>query len=578
MAGRYHRNGGPIRSRLRNPLSSDEINAITGVLKPLDPRSAVCFARFPVPRPFLAPEVIMAVPAKSVDYEDGRILDKGLKGGALGLASSIVIGVASTAPAYSLAATLGFVVLLAGTQSVIVSILAFVPIFLVSLGYKELNRREPDCGTTFTWATKAFGPKMGWLGGWGIIAADVLVMASLAQVAGQYGFDLFGAHGIGGNATSGWVLLVGILWIVVMTIICYVGIEISANFQKVLLTIEVVMLAVYSVTALVKVYTNKAPDGSSHVQLSWFNPSHIGVTSFLQGILLMLFIYWGWDSAVSVNEETKDRERTPGRAAVISTVLLLIIYALVSVSTVAFAGVGDKGIGLANPDNSSDVITVLGSAVFGAHGFGLVFTKLLTLMVLSSAAASTQTTILPTARTTLAMAAYKAMPKSFSKIHPRFLTPTVSTLAMGGVSILLYLLFNFVAAGNIIPDSVTAIGWFIAFYYGLTGFACTWYYRHELRRSSRDLWVKGILPSLGAVMLFGALAVAAYYDWKPVTGYTSWSMPFSPHWAIGGIFLIGTLTALVGVVLLLISIPIFRPFFRGEVMSPAPELADQLID
>ena len=520
----------------------------------------------------------MVADATQAHYDSGEVLNKGLKTGALGLVSSIVIGVASTAPAYSLAATLGFVVLLAGTQSVIVSILAFVPILLVSLGYKELNNREPDCGTTFTWSTKAFGPKTGWLGGWGIIAADVLVMASLAQVAGQYGFDLFGAHGIGGNATSSWVLLVGIMWIVVMTAICYVGIEISANFQKVLLSIEVVMLAVYAITALVKVYSNKGTDGSSHVSLSWFNPAHIGITNFLQGILLMLFIYWGWDSAVSVNEETKDRTRTPGRAAVISTVLLLLIYALVSVATVAFAGVGTTGVGLANPDNSSDVITILGGAVFGSHGVGLVFSKLLTLMVLSSAAASTQTTILPTARTTLAMAAYRAIPKSFSKIHPRYLTPTVSTLAMGGVSILLYLLFNFVAAGNIIPDSVTAIGWFIAFYYGLTGFACTWYYRRELRRSSRDLWMKGILPTLGGIMLFGALIVAAYYDWKPITGYTSWSMQFAPHWAIGGIFLIGALTALVGVVLLLISLPIYRPFFRGEVMSPAPELAEQLRD
>jgi amino acid transporter len=518
----------------------------------------------------------MVAESPAVHFDNGQVLEKGLKTGALGLVSSIVIGVASTAPAYSLAATLGFVVLLAGTQSVIVSILAFVPILLVSIGYNELNKREPDCGTTFTWATKAFGPKTGWLGGWGIVAADVLVMASLAQVAGQYGFDLFGAHGIGGNATSGWVLIVGIIWIVVMTWICYIGVEISANLQKVLLTIEVVMLVVYSITALVKVYDGKAPAGSSHVSASWFNPAHIGITSFIQGILLMLFIYWGWDSAVSVNEETKDRTKTPGRAAVISTVLLLAIYAVVSVSTVAFAGVGTKGIGLANPDNSSDVITILGGAVFGSHGIGLVFSKLLTLMVLSSAAASTQTTILPTARTTLSMAAYRSIPKAFSRIHPRYLTPTVSTLVMGAVSILLYLLFNFVAAGNIIPDSVTAIGWFIAFYYGLTGLACAWYYRNVLTRSSRDLWMKGILPALGGLMLFGALIVSAYYDWKPDTGYTSWSMPFSPHWQIGGIFIIAVATALVGVILMLISVPIFKPFFRGQVMSPAPELADML--
>ena len=52
-------------------------------------------------------------------------------------------------------------------------------------------------------------------------------------------------------------------------------------------------------------------------------------------------------------------------------------------------------------------------------------------MVLSSAAASTQTTILPTARTTLSMAVYKAIPSAFAKIHKRFLTPTISTVAMG---------------------------------------------------------------------------------------------------------------------------------------------------
>ena len=135
---------------------------------------------------------------------------KGLKTGALGLASSVVIGVASTAPAYSLAATLG---LHRHPRRPAVAVdrgPGFVPILFVSIGYQQLNKREPDCGTTFTWATKAFGPKTGWLGGWGIIAADLLVMASLAQVAGQYVFLLFGNHSIGDNPpaagswSSGW--------------------------------------------------------------------------------------------------------------------------------------------------------------------------------------------------------------------------------------------------------------------------------------------------------------------------------------------------------------------------------------
>src|ERR1700747_1805437 len=140
-------------------------------------------------------------------------LEKGLKSGALGLISSTGIATASVAPAYSIAATLVFVVVAVGLQSPIVAVLAFVPMLLTSIGYSELNKADPDCGTTFTWATRAFGPRTGWAGGWAIVAADILVMASLAQVAGQYVFLLFGNKSIGANATSGWVLLVGIAWI-----------------------------------------------------------------------------------------------------------------------------------------------------------------------------------------------------------------------------------------------------------------------------------------------------------------------------------------------------------------------------
>src|SRR6202020_3141565 len=96
-----------------------------------------------------------------------------------------------------LAAPLVFVVAVVSLQAPAVAVLAFVPMLLTSIGYSELNKADPDCGTTFTWATRAFGPRTGWAGGWAIGAADVLVMASLAQVAGQYIFLLFNAEGGG---------------------------------------------------------------------------------------------------------------------------------------------------------------------------------------------------------------------------------------------------------------------------------------------------------------------------------------------------------------------------------------------
>ena len=498
-------------------------------------------------------------------------VDKGLKTGALGLVSATVMGVASTAPAYSLAATLGFIVAVVGLGSPIVAVIAFIPIFLTSIGYSELNKADPDCGTTFTWAARAFGPKTGWAGGWAIVAADVLVMASLAQVAGQYVFLLFGNKSIGSDATSGWVLFVGLAWIAAMTYICYRGIEVSAMFQRVLLGVELVMLLVFSITALVRVGTGNHPAGSITPAWSWFNPMQGGFSGFVSGIILMLFIYWGWDTAVAVNEETKDPAKTPGRAAILSTVILLVTYVIVILSAQSFAGVGTSGIGLGNSNNTGDVLSVLGDAVFGGNGIGLFLSRLLVLMVLTSAAASTQTTILPTARTTLSMATYKALPKSFAKMHPRYLTPTVSTIAMGGISAVLYLAFNYISGGYIIADAVTAIGLYIAFYYGLTGFACAWYYRKTLRDSPRNLWMQGILPALGGLIMYAAGAWSIWADWDVATGnsYTSWLMPFWPHWYVGGAFVIGFISGLVGLIAGIWFRFVQPAYFRKQTLTRA---------
>jgi amino acid transporter len=431
-----------------------------------------------------------------------------------------------------------------------------------------MNYADPDCGTTFTWGARAFGPKTGWMGGWGIVAADLLVMASLAQIAGQYVFLLFGANGIGHDSSSGWVLLVGVLWIVVMTWICYVGIEISANFQKVLLGIELTMLLVLSIVALSKVGAGTAPIGHLTPSWAWLNPfDHFSYSGFMVGFTLMLFIYWGWDTAVSVNEETKDSQTTPGRAAVLSTLVLLATYALVIIATQSYAGIGTTGIGLRNSANEGDVLSVLGHSIFGTSGFGTVLTHLLLLMVLSSAAASTQTTILPTARTTLSMAVYKAIPSAFARIHKRFLTPTVSTVVMGAISIVLYVAMNYLTSGGaVIVDSVSALGVMIAFYYGLTGFSCTWYYRASLTESARSLWLRGILPFVGGLILWFCMIWSFWYYWNNGNSVTKWTLP-GTHRIIGGVFILDVGVLVLGVVLMFVY-KAFRPaYFRGEVLN-----------
>ncbi|MGW2371607.1 SpoIIE family protein phosphatase [Kitasatospora sp. NPDC001683] len=472
--------------------------------------------------------------------------EKGLRSGALGLFSSVAIGISSTAPAYSLAATLGLIVARVGLQAPIIIMLAFVPMLLIAYAYRELNAVNADCGTTFAWSTRAFGPHAGWMGGWGLIVADVITMANLAEIAGIYGFRLVGLESLAASRT--WTTVAGVVWIALMTAVCYVGIEVSAALQRWLVCLEVATLLLLAVTALVKVYTD-GPPTALHVSASWFDPLNVPSPQALTtGVLAAVFIYWGWDTALTVNEETADSRRTPGRAAVLSTVLLLVLYGLISTSAQAFAGVGTTGIGLANPDNSRDVLSGLGGAVFGTTGPGPALTELLILMVLTSAVASAQTTILPAARTVFSMAAHKTVPTGFARLHRRFLTPTWSTVGMGLVSIVFLVLLTSVSH-NVLADSIDSVGLAIAFYYGLTGFACVWYHRRVLTRSLRDLLFKGVLPGLGGLIMLFLFCYAAFHVYAaPDYGATSVRLPLLGR--VSGVTVLGLGSLLIGLALM----------------------------
>jgi amino acid transporter len=480
--------------------------------------------------------------------------EKGLKANAIGYLSNLVIGVASTAPGYSLAATLGFIVAVPGVglQAPAVLWVAFIPMLFIAAAYYYMNRADPDCGTTFTWVTRAMGPSLGWLGGWAIIVADIIVMANLAQIAGLYSFLLFDWTSAADSTTA--VTAVGVAWIMVMTAITYIGIELSARTQYFLLGAEIITLATFAVVALVKVYGDSALDTSVDPALSWFSPFAIdSFSALVDGVLLGIFIYWGWDSGVTVNEESENSAEGPGRAAVMSTIVLVLIYVIVAAAAQAYGG-AELLI-----DNSDDVLSVLGEEVFGSP-----LDKILIIAVLTSAAASTQTTILPTARTSLSMARARAMPAAFGRIHPRHLTPSVSTLLMGALSITWYVGLTIVSE-NILFDSLAALGLMIAFYYGLTGFACTIYYRRELFKSVKNFVMIGVAPLLGGAILT-AVMVKSIIDLSDPANSESGDSWFG----LGPPLVIAIISLVLGIVLML-----WWRFVSGsDFFRRKPELAN----
>lgn len=483
---------------------------------------------------------------------------KGLAAGTLGLFGSTVIGLASTAPVYSLAATLGFVVLAVGAQAPIAFVIAFVPMLLIAFAYRELNQAVPDCGTAFTWGTKAFGPWVGWMGGWGVAVAGIVVLANLAQIGGIY-FWLLVAPDLAENVFV--VTLTGVVFIALMTWISYRGLEIGERLQNVLIGFQYLALILFTVLTLWAVYTGNAPASSTLPSLDWFNPfAFASFDGFVESVLLAIFIYWGWDTCLSLNEETKDPKRTPGRAAVLTTVILLVTYVGVSVAAMAYAGLGTSGIGLGNEGNAEDVFFALKDVVFGPWAW------LLVLAVMISAVSSTQTTILPTARGTLAMAVYRALPRRFAQVHPRFHTPAFSTLIMGAVAIAFYVGMTLVS-DNILQDTILSLGLAIAFYYAITGFSCVWYFRRELFNSGRNFFFRFLFPLVGALFLTAAFGFSVVDMLDPDYGYTV-------LFGIGGVFVVGVGSLALGAVLMIVwsFFPSSKPFFRGESLNDSTEV------
>ncbi len=484
--------------------------------------------------------------------------DKGLQAGALGLVGNVVIGLSAVAPAYSLAATLGYVVLAVGEKAPSMFLLAFIPMLLVAFAYKELSQDTPDCGTTFTWGTKAFGPWIGWIGGWGLAVSAIIVLANVAEIAAIYLFKFLGQDALAENI---WAkVLLGAFFIIAMTLVSARGIVVSERMQNVLIAIQFGVLIVVSIIALVRVFAGTAGAQAISPSLSWLWPGGLDSHSIAAAVILCIFIYWGWDACLAVGEETKNPGRTPGIAALITTVILVCTYVLVAYAIQSFAGFGDVGIGLNNPMNTDDVLTVLGAPVAGS-----IAASLLLLTVSISALSSTQTTILPTARGTLSMAVYEAIPKRFSHVHPRYMTPAFGTIVMGLAALFFYLLLTFLSE-NALADSVASLGLAVAFYYGITAFACVWYFRATLFTSARNLFFRGVFPLLGGLAMAWAFGISARDMIDPEYGYTA----FGP---VGGVFVLGVGMLVLGIPLMLACFAFgTKRFFRGQTLTPDTEV------
>ncbi|MER5810506.1 APC family permease [Streptomyces sp. NPDC002033] len=419
----------------------------------------------------------------------GTAPEASLKANAIGFLDALVIGLNSTSPAYSLAAVIGPIVALVGIYAPGVMLASFVPMLLIAAAFYYLNKVDQDCGTTFSWVTRAMGPWAGWLGGWAITMTGVLVIGSLADVAVHFGLLAAGLDGWASNQLVRQGLSVVV--ILAMTAVCVIGTEMSARLQDVLILAQVFFLLVFAVVAIYRVYAGTSSLDGTPPSFSWLNPFGAGGSALTGGLLLGVFIYWGWESAVNLTEEVEDSATAPGKAGIWSTVVLLVTYLSVGYAVVAYAGTKFLA---ENAGQEEAVFAILAHEVMGGWDWMVL------LAVCTSALASTQTTIIPASRTALSMARRHALPPHLAHIHPRFRTPDVSTWWVAAIAIAWYLVVNQISE-NALLDSLTALSLLIAFYYALTGVACAVYYRRHLLENAHNFLLIGLGPLAGAGLL-----------------------------------------------------------------------------
>ena len=418
-----------------------------------------------------------------------------LRGDILSLFDTTAIAVASVAPAYTIAATTFLLVAAVGFGTPAMILISFLPVLCIAIAYYFMNRRDPDCGASYAWLARTVNPYIGWFNGWVQTAASVLFCIAAPALAGANTLALLESFGwITGKTASSSLLtaLIGLIWLIFVSAMVIYGIRLTANFQWVMVGLEYLVVLAFSITGLVRALAAH-PAGSRAFSLSWFSPGSVGgIDGLAIGAALGVFFFWGWDTAANLNEESENGDTSPGIAGILSMFILLVIFLI----------------------NATAMQSLLPLHVMNKEGGNLLFffaqrlapapwNYLMLVAILSSTVATTQTTLLPASRVTYSMARDGVLPKLFGKISPRFHTPAQGTFVLALIACIGLLITTLSpTVSGTFSGLIGNIGVLVAFYYGITGLACAWAYRHILFKSPVNLILAGLLPLLGGIFLF----------------------------------------------------------------------------
>ena len=408
-----------------------------------------------------------------------------LKADSLSFFESIIMGVAGSAPGFSIAVAIAGLLATAGSVSPNAILIFAVPMLGIAVAYKGLSHRMPHAGAAYEWTKSVFGGFFGYFSGWALLIAALVFMVTGSVPLGTAVLQLFDPS----LATNVWLTTsIGALWFVAIGLVLIAGIELTSKIQVVMSSIELGILFIISIAAFVHSGTHGAVSAFSW---SWFG-FHYPAGSFAPSALSVVFLYWGWDVTSNLAEETKGQEQNlAGRGGFFS------IFATIA-SFVAFTVAALMMFSLKDASGFSDNLIY---HVAIAAGLGKIGGYAAALALILSSVATLETTMLQFSRTLFAMGRDHALPGYFGQVHEKTITPVRTMYLLLILGLALIVISSFLPSiAAILNDSVAAIAIQVCYYYGLAGLVCAWVYR----KSTGFTFVEYVIfPTLSAIALIG---------------------------------------------------------------------------
>jgi amino acid transporter len=411
-----------------------------------------------------------------------------LRSGVLGLFDSMIMGIAGSAPAYSIGATT--VALFGAVAYGGPAALLYCGFFMFGIvfAFKYLSQDESSAGATYSWVRRALHPILGYLSGWSLVVSALIFMVIATFPAGSSVLSLF-SNGLASNKAL--ITIFGAVFFLLMVGAVAAGVTVTVSVQIIMSCIEIALLVLFALLAIF--HGHHTQSFSWH----WFYPSIFhasgGFNGFVAGALLAAFYFWGWDVTANLNEETKSAKTTSGMGGILGT---LVVFGLFELFTVASNLVLTPA-QLTNSNNAADILAILGQVVW--HGWG---GKLIVVGVLLSTVATLETTLIQVTRTLFSMGRDHTLPKALGTVHATRKSPLVATIVVTVISLSLFVGSQYIGSvSNILSDGYNAIGLQICFYYAMAGLAVVILYRRQLFKSVANFILIGLWPLIGAVFM-----------------------------------------------------------------------------